>query len=393
MDGQSKRRRALVGLSLAVLLAVPQAAFAAEPATAPTGFNEVTGIYEMFFPVIGSVTYSDSFGDCRSGCTRTHEGNDLMGVKMQPVIAVADGTVGGDYSVSGGWFQGEGSCCAMTLEHDDGWSSWYIHLNNDTEGTDDGLGWGFAEGIAPGVHVTAGELIGWVGDSGNAEACNCPHLHFELHDPAGTPVDPYPHLQAAVVLTEPGGEPVDHGLFVDDDGSVHEANINDFAVRGITRGCNPPTNDRFCPTRTLTRGEVAAFLRRFLKLPATETDYFNDDGTSIFEGDINALAEAGIAFGCTETAFCSTAPLRREEMAELLTRTFGYSVPENVDTFVDDDASQFAGSIEAIAAVGVTLGCNPPDNDRFCPQDTLIRAQMASFMMRAIRLQEAQAAG
>jgi hypothetical protein len=124
-------------------------------------------------------------------------------------------------------------------------------------------------------------------------------------------------------------------------------------------------------------------------LPATEVDYFTDDGASIFEGDINALAEAGVAFGCTETEFCPSTPLPREEMAELLTRTFGYAVPEGVDTFVDDDASQFAGSIEAIAAVGVTLGCNPPDNDRFCPDQTLIRAQMASFMMRAIRLQEA----
>lgn len=375
-----------VALLLATVLLIPQGAIAQDPV--PAGYKPGTGIYEMYFPVIGGVQYSDTFGAPRSG-GRTHAGNDIMGEKMQPVLAVADGTIGGLYPEPGGWFQGGSDCCAMTIEHDDGWSSWYIHLNNDTEGTDDGLGWGFADGIAPGVHVSAGQLIGWIGDSGNAEACNCPHVHFELHDLSGTPVDPYPHLQAATVLTEAGGEPIDHGLFVDDDGSVHEANINDFAVRGITRGCNPPTNDRFCPTRTLTRGEVAAFLRRFLQLPATEVDYFTDDGASIFEGDINALAEAGIAFGCSEGMFCPSAPLLREEMAELLTRTFGYAVPEGADTFVDDDESQFAGSIEAIAAVGVTLGCNPPDNDQFCPQQTLTRAQMASFMMRAIRLQEA----
>lgn len=109
----------------------------------------------------------------------------------------------------------------------------------------------------------------------------------------------------------------------------------------------------------------------------------------MFQGDINALAEAGIAFGCSEENYCPTAPLRREEMAELLTRTFGIAVPEGADTFDDDDASQFVGSIEAIAAVGVTLGCNPPENDRFCPQRTLIRGEMASFMMRAINLQAA----
>ena len=107
----------------------------------------------------------------------------------------------------------------------------------------------------------------------------------------------------------------------------------------------------------------------------------------MFEGDINALAEAGIAFGCSDENYCPNAPLRREEMAELLTRTFGFAVPEGANTFSDDDASPFAGSIEAIAAVGVTLGCNPPTTDRFCPQRTLIRAEMASFMMRAINVQ------
>jgi hypothetical protein len=52
--------------------------------------------------------------------------------------------------------------------------------------------------------------------------------------------------------------------FRDDGGSVHEADINALAESGITKGCNPPTNDRFCPSRTLTRGEIAAFLHRAL---------------------------------------------------------------------------------------------------------------------------------
>jgi putative cell wall-binding protein len=92
-----------------------------------------------------------------------------------------------------------GNCCAMALRHDDGWESWYIHLNNDTPGTDDGQGWGFAPGIESGVHVAEGQLIGWVGDSGNAEWAGS-HLHFELHDTTGTPVNPYPHLVAAETI-------------------------------------------------------------------------------------------------------------------------------------------------------------------------------------------------
>ena len=390
MYGKSAVQQTFVAVAFVALASTPQTAGAQTPVAELSGFNQDTGIYEMVFPIIGDVNYSDTFGAPRSN-GRTHEGTDIFdayGDRGAPVVAVADGTVGGIYPEPGGWFQGEGECCAMTLEHDDGWSSLYIHLNNDTEGTDDGLGWGFAEGIEPGIHVVAGQLIGWLGDSGNAESCNCPHVHFELHDPNNVVINPYTHLLEAAVLTEAGGEVIDHGIFTDDDGSVHEKNINELALRGITKGCNPPTNDNFCPSQELTRGEIAAFFRRYLALPSSESDYFVDDASSIFENDINALAEAGIAFGCAETEYCATAPLRREELAELLTRTFGYTTPDGADTFTDDEGP-FATSIEAIAAVGVTLGCNPPENDQFCPERTLIRAEMASFMMRAIRLQEA----
>jgi len=83
-------------------------------------------------------------------------------VKGLGVVAVADGTVT--------WMHDElgGRCCALELEHAGGWRTAYIHLNNDTPGTDDGQGWGFAPGMAPGVNVTKGQLIGYLGDSGNA---------------------------------------------------------------------------------------------------------------------------------------------------------------------------------------------------------------------------------
>jgi peptidoglycan hydrolase-like protein with peptidoglycan-binding domain len=126
------------------------------------------------------------FGACRDGCARRHEGVDILAPKMTPVYAAADATV---------YWLGA-SCCSVSLQHDDGWQTWYIHLNNDTEGTDDGLGWGIAEGIVPGARVAAGQLIGWVGDSGNAEDTT-PHLHFELHAPGGIKVDPYPALALA----------------------------------------------------------------------------------------------------------------------------------------------------------------------------------------------------
>lgn len=148
------------------------------------------------FPVIGGGSFSSSFGAPRPE-GRTHKGNDIFAEKMTPVIAVASGTV---VWVSPG--PGE-KCCYLKIRHDDGSETLYLHLNNDTPGTDDGLGWGLAEGIAKGVRVDAGELVGYVGDSGNAEETP-PHLHFEYHPPGSDAVDPNILLHAAPVATQLG---------------------------------------------------------------------------------------------------------------------------------------------------------------------------------------------
>jgi peptidoglycan hydrolase-like protein with peptidoglycan-binding domain len=140
--------------------------------------------YPLVFPVQGDNTFGDHFWATRGG--GIHHAVDIMAPKMTPVVAAASGTV-----------QWVGrNCCTMRIKHDDGWSSGYIHLNNDTPGTDDGQGWGIAPGIQAGSRVSAGQLIGWVGDSGNAEGTR-PHLHFELIDPHGVYVDPYESLRAA----------------------------------------------------------------------------------------------------------------------------------------------------------------------------------------------------
>jgi hypothetical protein len=131
---------------------------------------------------------------------------------------------------------------------------------------------------------------------------------------------------------------------------------------------------------------MAAFLRRNLELPGSDTDYFSDDSESIFHEDINALAEAGIAFGCTEDESCPGEPLLREELAELFVRAYGFENPDETDFFVDDDGNRFEASINAMAANQITLGCNPPDNTEYCPLRALSRAEMASFFARALGL-------
>lgn len=178
------------------------------------------------------------------------------------------------------------------------------------------------------------------------------------------------------------------GSFRDDETSVHRRDIDEIAVVGITKGCNPPLNDQFCPNRVITRGELAAFLRRALALPSGTGDHFTDDDASEFQGDIEALVAAGITSGCNppeQTRFCPDREVTRGEMAAFLARGFGI-VGGDDDYFTDDDGSVFEVNINAIASVGVTMGCNPPANDMYCPTRKVTRAEMASFMIRALRL-------
>jgi glucose/arabinose dehydrogenase len=176
------------------------------------------------------------------------------------------------------------------------------------------------------------------------------------------------------------------GTFRDDDGNIHEGNIEAIAAEGITRGCNPPTNDRYCPANTVTRGQMAAFLARTLGLPQPSGDHFVDDETSIFENDINRLFEAGITRGCNPPAndrYCPDNTVTRGQMAAFLVRAYGYSDPGAGDWFDDDDGSVFENDIDKLRVAGVTKGCNPPANTRYCPDDGVRRDQMATFLARA----------
>jgi murein DD-endopeptidase MepM/ murein hydrolase activator NlpD len=155
---------------------------------------------QIIFPVAGEHSFIDTFGAPRDGGRRRHKGNDIFAAKGTPVVAVADGTIS---LMDTGDLAGQ----YIGLRHDDGWRSMYMHLNNDTPGTDDGRAIGFAEGIKEGMHVTAGTVIGFVGDSGNAESTP-PHLHFELHQPDGLKINPFQALMGAVHLEEVSGEPV-----------------------------------------------------------------------------------------------------------------------------------------------------------------------------------------
>ena len=110
------------------------------------------------------------------------------------------------------------------------------------------------------------------------------------------------------------------------DSNIFSDDIEWLAVMGITQGCNPPVNDEFCPSDLVTRGQMAALLVRALGLTNDGGgDHFTDDDTSIFETDIDKLYTAGI-----------------------------------------------------------TMGCNPPTNDNYCPNNSVTREQMAAFLRRGL---------
>ena len=164
--------------------------------------------YPLTLPVQGKHHFWDTFWAARSH--GIHHGQDLMAAKMTPVVAAATGTVRSvNWSSRANDLNPE-RCCTLAIRHDDGWETWYIHLNNDTPGTDDGKGWGIADGILPGTRVQAGQLVGWVGDSGNAESTP-PHLHFELRDAFGTVVNPAQALRARGGNAGPPADPVYEG--------------------------------------------------------------------------------------------------------------------------------------------------------------------------------------
>lgn len=133
---------------------------------------------DITFPHEGVRDWTDTYGACRDGCSRVHEGQDLMGDKLRKLVACVDATIVELRHRSDG--------NALYLQGDDGWYYAYLHINNDSPGTDDGanpIEWAFAPGMAIGVKVRRGQHVAYMGDSGNAES-TAPHCHFEIRKPA-----------------------------------------------------------------------------------------------------------------------------------------------------------------------------------------------------------------
>ncbi len=158
-------------------------------------------------------------------------------------------------------------------------------------------------------------------------------------------------------------------------GSKFSIDIIWIYVEHITFGC---TATRFCPDGLVTRGQMASFLVRALDLPSTSTDYFTDDETNKHEANINRLRAAGITFGCGPTTFCPDGLVTRAQMASFMVRAFELPATAT-DYFTDDDTNRHEANINAIRAMGITLGCG---GTNFCPNGRLTRGQLAAFLHR-----------
>jgi hypothetical protein len=151
------------------------------------------------FPVVGKTSFSDDFGDPRPG--GTHQGNDMIAARHTPVVAAEAGTVRL-------WTRSASAGCMVYLHGRSGTTYLYIHLNNDLGAKNDNqgrcvAGVAYAPGLRDGQRVAAGALLGFVGDSGDANGAH-PHLHFELHPGGGRAVSPYRWLKRARHLLYPG---------------------------------------------------------------------------------------------------------------------------------------------------------------------------------------------
>ena len=164
--------------------------------------------------------------------------------------------------------------------------------------------------------------------------------------------------------------------FTDIAGSPFKADIEWLYAEGITSGC---TATLYCPDGKVTRGQMAAFLARMFNPPATTTDYFTDDETSIFESAINRLRAAGIASGCAATKFCPEALVARDQMTSFLSRAIPLSLGVGRNYFNDDNGNLHEANIDRAAMAGIASGCA---TWQFCPAGNVTRGQMAAFLHR-----------
>lgn len=400
----SSRLRALATLALGATVASLLAPISAAAASTGTG-----AVVDLTFPTQAGGRYGDDYTSPRGGGTRMHCATDILGPKHAGIYAAVGGTITfiPMSKPSYGYM--------ISVRGDDSRTYSYIHLNDDNPGTNDdaaGPGHAYAPGLVRGSRVGRGQLIGWMGDSGNAKGTD--HLHFEIHDPAVVNprcetgginrINPFLSLQAAEGRGDYGGiaRPparqargieracpsgrVPEATFPDVSGA-HRPGVDCVAWWGITVGHGDGT---FGPAETVSRAQLAAFVARLAAtagapLPAAGGDHFDDAAASVHHDSINRVAAAGIMVGNGERTFAPGADVTRGAMATVMARTYRYvtgaDLPSGGDAFADDDGNPHETGIDLLAGAAIAVGSV---DGRFHPATPVSREQMATFLARLL---------
>src|SRR5665811_2347822 len=439
--GRSPRPAGAAGILAAVGLVAAGALLCLFLSAAVTGIlapAQAETVVPMIFPLEEKVEWTDTYGAPRGG-GRSHQGNDIMVPKMTPLLAVADGEVD--------WLNREEEPSSyngqpyynLLLRGDDGNVYFYIHMNNDTPGTDDGQGGpenAYAPGLVEGSHVEAGQLLGWAGDSGNAEDVGS-HLHFEIHIGGyGNTISPYASLMAAPTVgetvgetsaptgvgsTPAGGKDSTSGPTAEPAPAAAPSSSPDSALPDFT-DVSPSswfyedlvllygldvvsgtTAHTFSPYGEVTRAHFTAFMVRAFapealgRAPSMQPVFQDVTQEHAAYTEINAAARAGLVKGVGDgSTFDPDSLINRAQMAVMLCRALGVS-REGDSTGAEEGVSGDAGSFRDIplgywAAADIrtaySLGLIQGGSDgRFRPEETSKRAHAVAVVARALRLQ------
>ena len=193
-------------------------------------------------------------------------------------------------------------------------------------------------------------------------------------------------LLPAVVIAGPSA--ADTGGFGDVDGGVHEPGINALADEGILEGTECG-NGLFCPSEPILRSVMAVWLVRALgESPSEESgSRFSDvDSDEWWSPYVERLADLGVTAGCATDPprFCPDKAVTRAQMATFLVRAFDLEAAASAG-FTDTSGNTHEDSIDTLAAADITAGCGT-DPLRYCPSKSVTRAQMATFLARALDL-------
>ena len=199
-------------------------------------------------------------------------------------------------------------------------------------------------------------------------------------------------LGAAPAFAEAQSEGAGH--FRDDDGSVHEPALDALAARGVLAGIECDEG-LICPSEPLKRWEMAVWLVRVLDgadpSPAEDSRFVDVDAEQWWAPFVEQLYVLEVTVGCATDPlrFCPEREVTRAQMATFLTRAFDLELAPAAG-FTDVSGGSHAANIDALAAARITVGCSR-DPLRYCPANSVTRAQMATFLARALGILEAPA--